>query len=177
MTSFSPYHLNLIGPDFPRKLPAYIEVSKNSRFKYEWDNKLNTLVLDRILHSSVVYPYNYGFFPQTLCDDGDPLDVLVMCDGELIPGSVVYVRPICYMIMEDEKGKDEKVLAVVDKDPRLNEIETMNDIPKHIIHEITNFFETYKILEKDKWVKVGDWKNKEETLQLIKDSYETYKDL
>ena len=177
MTSFSPYHLNLIGPDFPHKLPAYIEVSKNSRFKYEWDNKLNTLVLDRILHSSVVYPYNYGFFPQTLCDDGDPLDVLVMCDGELIPGSVVYVRPICYMIMEDEKGKDEKVLAVVDKDPRLNEIETMNDIPKHIIHEITNFFETYKILEKDKWVKVGDWKNKEETLQLIKDSYETYKDL
>ena len=177
MTSFSPYHLNLIDADFPHKLPAYIEVSKNSRFKYEWDNKLNTLVLDRILHSSVVYPYNYGFFPQTLCDDGDPLDVLVMCDGELIPGSVVYVRPICYMIMEDEKGKDEKVLAVVDKDPRLDEIETMNDIPKHIIHEITNFFETYKILEKDKWVKVGDWKNKEETLQLIKDSYETYKNL
>ena len=177
MTSFSPYHLNLISDDFPYKLPVYIEVSKNSRFKYEWDNKLNTLVLDRILHSSVVYPYNYGFFPQTLCDDGDPLDVLVMCDGELIPGSVVYVRPICYMIMEDEKGKDEKVLAVVDKDPRLNEIETMNDIPKHIIHEITNFFETYKILEKNKWVKVGDWKNKEETLQLIKDSYETYKNL
>ena len=77
--------------------------------------------------------------------------------------------------MEDEKGQDEKVLAVVDKDPRLNEIETMNDIPKHIIHEITNFFETYKILEKDKWVKVGDWKNKEETLQLIRDSNETYK--
>ena len=150
-------------------------MSKNSRFKYEWDDKLNTLVLDRILHSSVVYPYNYGFFPQTLCDDGDPLDVLVMCDGELLPGSVVYVRPICYMIMEDEKGQDEKVLAVVDKDPRLDEIKTMNDIPKHIIHEITNFFETYKILEKDKWVKVGDWKNKKETLQLIKDSNETYK--
>jgi inorganic pyrophosphatase len=177
MTSFSPYHLELINKDFPVKIPAYIEVSKNSRFKYEWDDKLNTLVLDRILHSSVVYPYNYGFFPQTLCDDGDPLDVLVMCDGELLPGSVVFVRPICYMIMEDEKGQDEKVLAVVDKDPRLNEIQTMNDIPKHIIHEITNFFETYKILEKDKWVKVGDWKNKEETLQLIKDSYETYKNL
>ena len=175
MSFFSPYHLKLVDEQFPHKIPAYIEVSKNSRFKYEWDNKLNTLVLDRILHSSVVYPYNYGFFPQTLCDDGDPLDVLVMCDGELIPGSVVYVRPICYMIMEDEKGQDEKVLAVVDKDPRLDEIKTMNDIPKHIIHEITNFFETYKILEKDKWVKVGDWKNKEETLQLIKDSNETYK--
>tara|TARA_B100000424_G_scaffold268436_1_gene263223 strand:+ start:1926 stop:2462 length:537 start_codon:yes stop_codon:yes gene_type:complete len=175
MSSFSPYHLKLVNENFPRKIPAYIEVSKNSRFKYEWDDKLNTLVLDRILHSSVVYPYNYGFFPQTLCDDGDPLDVLVMCDGELLPGSVVFVRPICYMIMEDEKGQDEKVLAVVDKDPRLNEIETMNDIPKHIIHEITNFFETYKILEKNKWVKVGDWKNKEETLQLIRDSNETYK--
>ena len=175
MSSFSPYHLKLVDENFPYKIPAYIEVSKNSRFKYEWDDKLNTLVLDRILHSSVVYPYNYGFFPQTLCDDGDPLDVLVMCDGELLPGSVVYVRPICYMIMEDEKGQDEKVLAVVDKDPRLDEIKTMNDIPKHIIHEITNFFETYKILEKDKWVKVGDWKNKKETLQLIKDSNETYK--
>ena len=175
MSSFSPYHLKLVDESFPHKIPAYIEVSKNSRFKYEWDDKLNTLVLDRILHSSVVYPYNYGFFPQTLCDDGDPLDVLVMCDGELLPGSVVYVRPICYMIMEDEKGQDEKVLAVVDKDPRLDEIKTMNDIPKHIIHEITNFFETYKILEKDKWVKVGDWKNKENTLQLIKDSNETYK--
>ena len=175
MSSFSPYHLKLVDENFPHKIPAYIEVSKNSRFKYEWDDKLNTLVLDRILHSSVVYPYNYGFFPQTLCDDGDPLDVLVMCDGELLPGSVVYVRPICYMIMEDEKGQDEKVLAVVDKDPRLDEIKTMNDIPKHIIHEITNFFETYKILEKDKWVKVGDWKNKENTLQLIKDSNETYK--
>ena len=175
MSSFSPYHLKLVDENFPHKIPAYIEVSKNSRFKYEWDDKVNTLVLDRILHSSVVYPYNYGFFPQTLCDDGDPLDVLVMCDGELLPGSVVYVRPICYMIMEDEKGQDEKVLAVVDKDPRLDEIKTMNDIPKHIIHEITNFFETYKILEKDKWVKVGNWKNKEETLKLIRDSNETYK--
>lgn len=175
MSFFSPYHLKIVDEYFPHKIPAYIEVSKNSRFKYEWDDKLNTLVLDRILHSSVVYPYNYGFFPQTLCDDGDPLDVLVMCDGELLPGSVVYVRPICYMIMEDEKGQDEKVLAVVDKDPRLDEIKTMNDIPKHIIHEITNFFETYKILEKDKWVKVGDWKNKENTLQLIRDSNETYK--
>ena len=175
MSSFSPYHLKLVDENFPHKIPAYIEVSKNSRFKYEWDDKVNTLVLDRILHSSVVYPYNYGFFPQTLCDDGDPLDVLGMCDGELLPGSVVYVRPICYMIMEDEKGQDEKVLAVVDKDPRLDEIKTMNDIPKHIIHEITNFFETYKILEKDKWVKVGNWKNKEETLKLIRDSNETYK--
>ena len=77
-------------------------------------------------------------------------------------------------VMEDEKGIDEKVLAVVDKDPRLNEIQTMNDIPKHIIHEITNFFETYKILEKDKWVKVGDWKNKEDTFQLIRDSHQKY---
>ena len=175
MSAFSPYHLNVLSGDFPKKIPAYIEVSKNSRFKYEWDNKLHTLVLDRILHSSVVYPHNYGFFPQTLCDDGDPLDVLVMCDGELLPGSIVFVRPICYMVMEDEKGLDEKVLAVVDKDPRLDEIKEKEDIPKHIIHEISNFFETYKILEKDKWVKVGDWKKKEDTFKLIKDSHQAYK--
>lgn len=174
MNNYSPYHLRLINDKYPNILPAYIEVSKNSRFKYEWDDEMKSLVLDRVLHSSVVYPYNYGFFPQTLCDDGDPLDVLVMCDGELIPGCLVYVRPICYMIMEDEKGLDEKVLAVVDKDPRLNEINSIEDIPKHIIDEISNFFETYKILEKDKWVKVGDWKNKEDTFSLIKNSHNKY---
>ena len=176
MNSFSPYHLKLVTDKYPNIIPAYIEVSKNSRYKYEWNDELNSLVLDRVLHSSVVYPYNYGFFPQTLCDDGDPLDVLVMCDGELIPGCIVNVRPICYMVMEDEKGLDEKVLAVVDKDPRLNEIKTQEDIPKHIIDEITNFFETYKILEKNKWVKVGDWKDNEETCKLIQDSHSKYKD-
>ena len=175
MNSFSPYHLKLVTDKYPNIIPAYIEVSKNSRYKYEWDNEMKSLVLDRVLHSSVVYPYNYGFFPQTLCDDGDPLDVLVMCDGELIPGCLVYVRPICYMVMEDEKGLDEKVLAVVDKDPRLNEIKTQEDIPKHIIDEITNFFETYKILEKNKWVNVGDWKDNEETYKLIENSHEKYK--
>ena len=175
MSNFSPYNLKLKTRNFPNSIPAYIEVAKGSRFKYEWDNDIHSLVLDRVLHSSVVYPYNYGFFPQTLCDDGDPLDVLVMCDGELLPGCVVNVRPICYMIMEDEKGLDEKVLAVVDKDPRLNEINTLEDIPKHIIDEIKNFFETYKILEKDKWVKVGDWKDKKETYKLIEESHKKYK--
>ena len=81
--------------------------------KYEWDSKYNTLVLDRVLHSAVFYPHNYGFIPETLCDDGDHLDVLVLSDGPMIPGSSVVVRPICYMIMEDEKGMDEKVLAVI----------------------------------------------------------------
>ena len=128
----SPYNLNLKKKNFPECIPAYIEVAKGSRFKYEWDNDMNSLVLDRVLHSSVVYPYNYGFFPQTLCNDGDPLDVLVMCDGELLPGSVVFVRPICYMVMEDEKGLDEKVLAVVDKDPRLNEIKTLEIGRAHV---------------------------------------------
>ena len=170
MNNYSPYHLRLINDKYPNILPAYIEVSKNSRFKYEWDDDMKSLVLDRVLHSSVVYPYNYGFFPQTLCDD---VINSWYCD-ELIPGCLVYVRPICYMIMEDEKGLDEKVLAVVDKDPRLNEINSIEDIPKHIIDEISNFFETYKILEKDKWVKVGDWKNKEDTFNLIKNSHNKY---
>ena len=85
MSDFSPYNLKLKTRNFPSSIPAYIEVAKGSRFKYEWDNEIHSLVLDRVLHSSVVYPYNYGFFPQTLCDDGDPLDVLVMCDGELLP--------------------------------------------------------------------------------------------
>lgn len=104
------------------------------------------------------YPHSYGFIPQTLCGDGDPLDVLVVCDGPLQPGSVVDVRPIAYMVMEDEKGADEKVLAVCAKDPRYKDVRTLRDMPEHTLREIAHFFETYKALEKDKWVRVGGWK-------------------
>ena len=123
----------------------------------------------------VFYPHNYGFIPQTLCDDGDPLDVLVICDGPLIPGCFVQVRPICYMVMEDEKGNDEKLLAVVEKDPHYSHIKTIDDIPDHTLKEISQFFETYKTLEKEKWVKIGGWKDKNEAFKLIKSTHEKYK--
>ena len=170
-----PYNTNIDSNNFPKSLPAFIEVSQASRMKYEWCHKKKALELDRVLHSAVFYPHNYGFIPQTLCDDGDPLDVLVMCDGPLIPGCFVQVRPICYMVMEDEKGKDEKLLAVAEKDPHYNHIYNIEDIPEHKLKEISQFFETYKSLEKEKWVKIGSWKNTQEAYQLINTTYSKYK--
>ena len=114
---YSPYTLPLKMKNYPREIPVFIEVSKGSRNKYEYNKTTGLLMLDRVLHSAVYYPYDYGFIPQTLCDDGDPLDILVMGTSPMIPGSVAMARPICYMIMEDEKGKDEKVLAVLSEDP------------------------------------------------------------
>lgn len=170
-----PYNIDIKDKKFPDVIPAFIEVSQNSRVKYEWDHNKQSLVLDRVLHSAVFYPHNYGFIPQTLCDDGDPLDVLVMCSEALLPGSIAYIRPICYMIMEDEKGMDEKLLAVANNDPHYDHLLSINDIPKHTLDEISQFFETYKTLEKEKWVKVGSWLDKELAFDLIKRTNEYYK--
>jgi inorganic pyrophosphatase len=169
-----PYNTPIKSKKYPDSIPAFIEVSQGSRMKYEWSHKKKALELDRVLHSAVFYPHNYGFIPQTLCDDGDPLDVLVVCEGPLIPGSFVNIRPICYMIMEDEKGNDEKLLAVPEKDPHYSHIKSMDDIPPHTLKEISQFFETYKILEKEKWAKVGEWKNKLEAIDLINLTHEKY---
>ena len=169
-----PYNTSIKSDKYPKSLPAFIEVSQGSRMKYEWSHKKKALELDRVLHSAVFYPHNYGFIPQTLCDDGDPLDVLVMCDGPLIPGSFVTIRPICYMVMEDEKGLDEKLLAIAEKDPNYNHIFNMDQIPRHKLDEISNFFETYKSLEKEKWVKVGEWRSLEDAYNLIKSTHEKY---
>ena len=164
----SPYNYKILNKHFPEQIPVYIEVSSNSRCKYEYDNNTGFLTLDRILHSSVVYPHNYGFVPQTLCDDGDPLDILVISTEILIPGTIVWVRPLGYMDMEDEKGKDEKVLAVLMNDPHFDEIKQLEQLGKHKLKEISFFFETYKKLEINKWVKIKNWYNKQDTLKLIK---------
>ncbi len=172
---FDPYTMTIEGPKYPGIVPCFVEVSKNSRNKYEWDHDLGVLTLDRVLHSAVYYPHDYGFIPQTLCGDGDPLDILVMSTSPLLPGCVVYARPICYMIMEDEKGTDEKVLAVNAKDAHYGEIHTMKDIHEHTLREVAEFFASYKKLEKDKWAKIGGWHGTEDTLQLIKSSHDNYK--
>ena len=169
-----PYSIQIKSSKYPEHIPAFIEVSQGSRMKYEWSHKKKALELDRVLHSAVFYPHNYGFIPQTLCDDGDPLDVLVMCESPIIPGSFVNIRPICYMVMEDEKGKDEKLLAVIQNDAHYEHIKTMEDIPVHKLNEISEFFETYKSLEKEKWVKVGVWENKEKAIEVIENTHNKY---
>ena len=162
-----------LGDGFPSILPCFIEVARGSRNKYEWDDTIGHLRLDRVLSSAVFYPHNYGFYPRTLCGDGDPLDVLVL--GEpLVPGAIVDVRAIGYMVMEDEKGLDEKVLAVPTNDPRFQEYRTLRDVPEHLLREIAHFFETYKALEKKKWAKVGGWKGTEDTLGLIEHTHAAY---
>ena len=168
------YHFPIINNNFPYLVPAFIEISKGSNIKYEWDPVNNILMLDRILHSSVVYPENYGFIPQTLCEDGDPLDVLILSNHSLQPGSVVYIRPLCYMNMTDEKGKDEKLLAVLEKDPYFSDFKSMKDISQHKLNEIKEFFNTYKNLEKDKWTQIKEWNDIDKTIELIKKTHEKY---
>ena len=138
------------GKEFPQELLAYIEVQKNTRTKYEYDDSVGGLVLDRVLHSAVFYPHNYGFIPETLCGDGDPLDVLIMTSEPLLPGTYCKVRPICHLVMEDEKGQDEKMLAIALNDPYYNTISEKCDISPHILEEISVFFQTYKMSEKKK---------------------------
>lgn len=163
-----------IGDAFPGTCNCFIEVSRESRMKYEWDEETNMLKLDRVLHGAAFYPHDYGFIPQTLCGDGDPLDVLVLGTSALQPGAIVDIRPLGYMVMEDEKGLDEKVLAVPDKDPRFNHMNSLRDVPEHVLREISNFFETYKQLEKSKWVKVGGWKGTADTHILIEQTHKTF---
>lgn len=171
---FDPYTMTIEGPKFPQQVPCFVEVSKESRNKYEWDHDLGVLCLDRVLHSAVYYPHDYGFIPQTLCGDGDPLDILVMSTAPLVPGCVVVARPICYMVMEDEKGLDEKVLAVNVKDAHFQHINTMEDLHEHTLLEISEFFATYKRLEKNKWVKIGGWHGTEETRKLVETAHATF---
>lgn len=168
------YEIPIRGKNYPKEVPVFIEVKKGSRMKYEWDKDVGMLRLDRVLHSAVFYPHDYGFIPQTLCDDGDPLDVLVMGDTALEPGSIVDVRIIAYMVMEDEKGVDEKVLAVPANDPRYREVLTLRDIPEHFLREISVFFESYKKLEREKWAKVGGWKGTEDTQELLEETHKRW---
>ena len=155
---------------FPTCVPAFIEISKHSNIKYEWDPETNLLTLDRILHSSVIYPENYGFIPDTLGDDGDPIDILVLSNHPLQPGTLVYVRPIGFMDMTDEKGKDEKVLAIIEKEPYFQNITSISQISKHKLAEIAEFFSTYKNLEPNKWSNVGKWYDTNDTYTLLQNS-------
>ena len=148
-------------------ISAFIEVAKLSRNKYEWNEEEQCLELDRVLQSAVFYPQNYGFIAKTLCGDGDPLDVLVISNEPLIPGCKVFIEPLCYLEMTDEKGKDEKVLAKIKDDPHFEHIKNMEQIPENLLLEISHFFGTYKLLEKNKWSKIGNWFDTQNTLKFI----------
>lgn len=132
----------------PGLLNVLIEIPAGSKNKYEFDKDLNAFALDRVLYASVQYPYDYGFVPNTLADDGDPLDGMVIMDQPTFPGCVITARPLGMLIMIDGGDRDEKILCVPDKDPRYANVKSIDDIAPHRLDEIAEFFRTYKNLEK-----------------------------
>ena len=160
----------------PDKVKVVIEISVGSNIKYEVEKESGAVVLDRVMHSAMYYPANYGFVNQTLSQDGDPADVLVLTEYPMVPGCVVNCRLVGVLIMEDESGIDEKLLAVPTSkiDPTFNEIQDLGDIPAHTLAKIKNFFETYKMLEPNKWVKVKDFQDKASATKILQDAIKNY---
>jgi len=156
-----------LGEKPPKLLNVVIEVVSGSRDKYEYNSEWRAFVLDRIIPSSVVFPVEYGFIPQTWYDDNDPLDVMVLSYEPLEVGCIVRVRVIGALIIEDEKGEDPKILSVLVDDARFEGIKDIKDIHEHRLREIQEFFETYKRLEPHKWVKVKEWRNAEAAAELV----------
>ena len=152
-----------------------VEIPKGSRNKYEWDHERDTLVLDRFLFSSVVYPTDYGFIPETLSQDGDPLDVMICVSEPTFPGCMIDVKPIALFRMEDDQGVDDKILCVPLKDPGWNEMEKLDDLPRQLRDEIAHFFSIYKDLER-KQVKVDGWYSREDAVEEIDASRERFRD-
>lgn len=150
-----------------------IEIPKGSRNKYEYDKEKKVIKFDRMLFSSMVYPCEYGFFPETCAFDGDPVDALVLTWEPTFPGCIIDVHPVALFDMEDDKGRDEKILCVPKTDPLWNFIETIDQVPPHLLKEITHFFETYKNLE-NKYVRIIGWKGIEEAVTTLEEAKSRY---
>jgi inorganic pyrophosphatase len=165
-----------VGDKPPELLNMVIEVMSTSRDKYEYSIKWEALVLDRIIPSSVVFPVEYGFVPQTWFDDGDPLDIMALSYEPLEVGAIAKVRVIGALIIEDEEGLDAKILSVLVNDARFEGYNDITDVHQHQLKEIQEFFETYKRLEPHKWAKTKDWKNAEEAMKIVTYAMELYRE-
>lgn len=159
----------------PELLNMVIEVISGSRDKYEYSSDWESFVLDRIIPSSVVFPVDYGFVPQTWSDDNDPLDIMVLSYEPLEVGCIVKVRVIGALIIEDENGEDAKMLSVLVSDARFEGYNDITDAHPHQLREIQEFFETYKRLEPHKWVKFKEWRNAEEAKKIVVYALENYR--
>ena len=156
--------------------PVVIEIPKGSTNKYELDKDTGLLRLDRALHSAVYYPADYGFIPRTYCDDGDPLDVLVLGEEPVYPLTIVEARAIGVMRMRDEKGVDDKIVAVSVRDPAYADYRDKAQLPAHVLRQFRRFFEDYKVLE-HKQVSVEDLLGPEAAIEIITDALQMYKQL
>ncbi|PIR37162.1 MAG: inorganic diphosphatase [Alphaproteobacteria bacterium CG11_big_fil_rev_8_21_14_0_20_39_49] len=167
-----------VGKKAPEEVNVIIEVPLGADpIKYEMDKESGAIFVDRFLHTAMHYPCNYGFIPHTLSDDGDPADVLVVGRRPVIPGAVMPVRPVGVLLMEDESGMDEKVLAVPASSlhPFYDNVDEYTDLPKVLLDQIAHFFEHYKDLEPNKWVKIIGWRGKKEAHEIINKSIEMEK--
>ena len=158
------------GEKAPELVNVLIEVPMDSRVKYEFDKETEIITVDRFLFFDKGYPANYGFIPDTLSGDGDPVDVLVLCPLPLVPGVVIEAKPIGMLETEDEKGQDAKLVAVpLEKvNPEFGKYNDISELPKEITEKIKFFFENYKKNEPGKWVKVSGWKGREDAIEEIK---------
>jgi inorganic pyrophosphatase len=169
-----PWHGAHYGKNAPQEVNALIEIPKGSSCKYEIDKPTGLLKLDRVIYSSFHYPINYGFIPQTLGEDNDPLDILVLCSESIASLCLVQATVIGNMQMIDNGEKDDKIIAVATKDPSVNHIKDIDELPQHFFNVLKNYFENYKVLE-NKIVEIDDFQNKETAYKVIEDSITMYK--
>ncbi len=174
MYTLHPWHGAEYGDKAPQIINALIEIPQGSKSKYEIDKKTGLLKLDRVIYSSFHYPVNYGFIPQTLGQDNDPLDILVICSESIQPLCLVEATVIGNMQMIDNGEKDDKIIAVASKDPAVNYISNVNELPQHFIAVLRNYFEQYKVLENKK-VEIDEFQDKEAAYKVIETAISFYK--
>ena len=172
-----PWHDSYVDDAIVRDaFPVVIEIPKGSKNKYELDKETGLLKLDRVLYSAVHYPADYGFIPRTFCDDGDPLDALVLGQEPVVPLTIMEARAIGVMRMRDEKGIDDKIVAVSVRDPSYADYTDQSQLPAHLLRQVRRFFEDYKVLEQ-KQVLVENLMGPAEALKVIGDALELYRRL
>ena len=157
----------------PEAMNVIVEIPKFSKNKYEIDKDTGIIALDRVMHTAQDYPFDYGFVPQTLFDDGDALDVVLLTTYPLMPGILVKARPVAIMEMTDGGDRDDKIVAVPVDDPRFADVQDLKDLNQHFIKEMVHFFETYKKIQ-NKEVKVGEWHGKDVAMESFTRSCEMY---
>ncbi len=175
LTVHHPWHGAHYGEKAPKVVNALIEIPQGSRAKYEVDKTTGLLKLDRVIYSSFHYPVNYGFIPQTLGHDNDPLDILVLCSQSIQSLCLVEVKVIGNMQMIDQGQIDDKIIAVAAKDPSVNHYQKMEDLPQHFLLELRNFFEQYKVLE-DKKVEIDNFQDRDTACKIIREAIVLYKE-
>jgi inorganic pyrophosphatase len=175
LTVHHPWHGAGYGERAPQKVNALIEIPQGSRAKYEVDKETGLLKLDRVIYSSFHYPANYGFIPQTLGQDNDPLDILVLCSQSIHSLCLVEATVIGNMQMIDNGEMDDKIIAVASKDPSVNHYQRIEDLPEHFLLELRNFFEQYKVLENKK-VAIDNFQDKETAFKVIQDAIDFYQE-